>query len=361
MITNADFGHHIVNQSPPRHVNAAQSVIAAHSRLDYAGWVLAGSGLLLVLHLKLLAALIAGLLVYELSMLLLKASRVRGVSSKGARFIASLLLILIVGGLIALAIFGLVVFLRNGGETVPALLQKMAEIIESAKDLLPVWALAYLPANAVEMQAALAQWLRDHAAIVQFASAEVGRTAAHLLIGMVIGALLALSGLVQVHPQGPLTATLSERGRRLRRAFRNIVVAQSRIATINAGLTWLYLGLILPLCGIQLPLVKTMVVVTFIVGLLPVIGNLVSNTVIVIVSLSHSLEMALVSLVYLVLIHKLEYFLNARIIGARIEARAWELLISMLIMEAAFGIPGLVAAPIYYAYLKIELRAEGLV
>jgi len=68
-----------------------------------------------------------------------------------------------------------------------------------------------------------------------------------------------------------------------------------------------------------------------------------------------------VSLIYLVLIHKLEYFLNARIIGARIEARAWELLIAMLIMEAAFGIPGLVAAPIYYAYLKTELRAEGLV
>ncbi|PIV33978.1 MAG: hypothetical protein COS34_04995 [Lysobacterales bacterium CG02_land_8_20_14_3_00_62_12] len=339
----------------------AKPIIAAHSRIDYAGWVLAASGLLLVLHLKLLAALIAGLLVYELSMLLLKASRVRGVSSVGARWIASALLILIVGGLIALAVFGLVGFLRNGGETVPALLQKMAEIIESAKDLLPSWALGYLPANAVAMQAALAQWLRDHATVVQLASAEVGRAAAHILIGMVVGGLLALSGLVQVHAQGPLTAALNERGRRLRRAFRNIVVAQSRIALINAVLTWLYLGVLLPLSGIQLPLVKTMVVVTFIVGLLPVVGNLVSNTVIVIVSLSHSLEMALVSLIYLVLIHKLEYFLNARIIGARIEARAWELLIAMLIMEAAFGIPGLVAAPIYYAYLKTELRAEGLV
>jgi predicted PurR-regulated permease PerM len=36
-------------------------------------------------------------------------------------------------------------------------------------------------------------------------------------------------------------------------------------------------------------------------------------------------------------------------------------LIAMLCMEAAFGLPGLVAAPIYYAYLKDELTAQGLV
>jgi hypothetical protein len=33
----------------------------------------------------------------------------------------------------------------------------------------------------------------------------------------------------------------------------------------------------------------------------------------------------------------------------------------MLVMEAAFGVPGLVAAPVYYAYLKDELSARGLV
>jgi len=53
--------------------------------------------------------------------------------------------------------------------------------------------------------------------------------------------------------------------------------------------------------------------------------------------------------------------LNARIVGARINAAAWELLIAMLAMEAAFGVAGLVAAPIYYAYLKDELTARGLI
>src|SRR5207302_4517232 len=98
----------------------------------------------------------------------------------------------------------------------------------------------------------------------------------------------------------------------------------------------------------------TLVAVTFIAGLLPVVGNLISNTVIVIVSLSVSFVVAIASLVFLVVIHKLEYFLNARIVGSRIHARPWELLIAMLAMEAAFGLPGVAAAPVFYAYLKME-------
>jgi predicted PurR-regulated permease PerM len=104
-----------------------------------------------------------------------------------------------------------------------------------------------------------------------------------------------------------------------------------------------------------------MIALTFVVGLLPVLGNLISNTVIVVVSLSVSLLVAVGSLAFLILIHKLEYFVNARIVGARIRARAWELLLAMVVMDAWFGIPGLIAAPIYYAYLKDELTARKLV
>jgi predicted PurR-regulated permease PerM len=112
---------------------------------------------------------------------------------------------------------------------------------------------------------------------------------------------------------------------------------------------------------VHLPLSKTMVVVTFVAGLLPVIGNLISNTVLVVVGLSHSLHTAVVALVFLVTIHKLEYFLNAKIIGSHIDARAWELLAAMLVMEAVFGVPGVIAAPVLYAYLKRELSENGLV
>jgi predicted PurR-regulated permease PerM len=52
---------------------------------------------------------------------------------------------------------------------------------------------------------------------------------------------------------------------------------------------------------------------------------------------------------------------NARIIGGQIQARAWEMLIAMIVMEAAFGVPGVIAAPIYYAYIKKELTDRELI
>jgi len=78
--------------------------------------------------------------------------------------------------------------------------------------------------------------------------------------------------------------------------------------------------------------------VTFLTGLLPVVGNHISNFVIVVVSLSHSLDVAIGSLVFLIVVHKLEYFLNARIVGSRVKSSAWELLLAMLVLEAAFGL-----------------------
>jgi len=204
-------------------------------------------------------------------------------------------------------------------------------------------------------------WLRDHAAELQTLGKEAGHAFAHILIGMVIGAMAALREACAAADPAPLASALGERIRRFASAFRQIVFAQVKISAVNTLLTGIYLALILPLLGIHLPLTKTLIAVTFVAGLIPVLGNLVSNVVIVVVSLSVSLEAAGASLAFLVVIHKLEYFLNARIVGAGVGATAWELLVAMLVMESIFGIPGVVAAPIYYAYLKAEFSDRGLV
>jgi predicted PurR-regulated permease PerM len=60
-------------------------------------------------------------------------------------------------------------------------------------------------------------------------------------------------------------------------------------------------------------------------------------------------------------IHKLEYFLNAQIVGSRTNVPTYVMLGSMLVLESAFGIGGLVAAPIYAAWLTRELRDGGWV
>ena len=331
------------------------------SRYDIATWCLFAGALLLLLYLSLLPALLAGLLVYALVNILVPTLRAPILGSSGSPLLAVTLIAIVVIALITVAGFSFTSFLRGSNESIPGLIQRMAEIIEGSRDLFPAWLLQYLPEDAEALSSALVNWLRDHTDTFQVAGTELGRALAHILIGMVIGALLSLESAVKRGESGPLAEAITQRAERLEIAFRRVVFAQVWISTINTIFTALYLVLVLPGFGIELPFTKTLIMVTFVVGLLPILGNLISNTVIFIVSLSQSLSVALMSLVYLIIIHKLEYFLNARIIGTHIRARAWEMLIAMLVMEAAFGIPGLIAAPIYYAYIKDELRAKSLI
>ena len=325
---------------------------------EIAAWIIASSILIAVLFLHLLPALLAGLLVFEL-VHLISPWIARHVPGQRAKLIAIGFLSFLVATLLVTASLGLVAFFRSDSGSLTRLFAKMSDIIGDSRQIVPSWLVTYLPSDAETIKKAVSTWLSTHAAEVQLAGTEVGRLVVRILIGMIIGALLALHEMVPMEDYQPLARALTERAERIRLAFHRIVFAQVRIASINTALTVVYLMIILPLTGVHLPLTKTMIAITFIVGLIPVIGNLISNTVIVIVSLSHSLEIAIGSLTFLLFIHKMEYFLNARIVGNKIHAQVWELLLAMLLMEAAFGLVGLVAAPIYYAYLKDELVARN--
>ena len=331
------------------------------SRYLIAAWCLVAVALPGVLVLHLLPALLAGLLVFELAQVLATRLPQRLVCSSRSRAVAVAILVALVVLTVALGILGGVAFFRSEAGSLSALLGKMAEIVEGAREKLPTWLAASLPDGAEEIRAALSAWLRTHSSELQTWGKETGLAAAHVLIGIVIGAMVVLHEMHPDTPSGPLAQALFGRLRLFGEAFRRIVFAQVKISAVNSLLTGVYLVLVLPLLGIHLPLTKTLIAVTFLVGLIPVLGNLLSNTAIVIVSLSHSLEAAAASLGFLVVIHKLEYFLNARIVGAGVGAHAWELLTAMLVMESLFGVPGVVAAPIFYAYLKSELVLRKLI
>jgi predicted PurR-regulated permease PerM len=300
------------------------------------------------------------MMVYEL-VHLMKPAISKRTSDRRKTLIAVAVLAGLVVALLTAAIIGVIGFFNSDAGSVSALLAKMADIVQSSRAMMPTWLAEQVPEQPSDLKEAVAQWLHDHSEALQLAGTEAGRLLAYVLIGMIIGALVALNAALPAAPRKPLAAALVERISKLGDAFRRVVFAQVRISLLNTLFTGIYLTLVLPLFGVNLPLKKTLIAVTFIAGLFPVIGNLISNTVVVIVSLSYSVPAAVASLVFLVVIHKLEYFLNARIIGVSIESRAWELLAAMLAMEAVFGIYGLIAAPIYYAYLKDELMERELV
>ena len=330
------------------------------TRSEYASWILAALALLFTLRLHLLPALIAGLLVYELVHVLAPLFA-RHMTTRRAKAAAIVVVSLFVVGIVSTASFGIVVFMKGEGGSLSALLAKMADIIEDSRSTLPAWVVEFLPRNAQGVRDTLSLWLREHASELQLIGKETGHALAQVLIGMIIGAMVSLRDALGDAERAPLARALAERIFRLGEAFRRIVFAQVRISALNTFFTAIYLVGVLPFFGVHLPLTKSMIVVTFLAGLLPVVGNLISNSVIVIVSMAHSPQVAFSSLGFLVLIHKLEYFLNARIVGGQINAKAWELLTAMLVMESAFGIAGLVAAPIAYAWLKDELAALRLI
>ncbi|MGQ2965318.1 AI-2E family transporter [Methylophilus sp.] len=329
-------------------------------KFDTATYVLIAVLMWLVLKVQLLPALLAGLLVYELIHVIapLIARRLPG---KYAKWLAVVLLATLVIGLLVAIGMSIITLIRSDTGGLTMLFDQLAKIIEDSRQVLPVWLNDRLPDDAITLQHTVIEWLRAHSADWQLLGKEAGHHLAHILIGMVIGAMVALHDVQTKTNPRPFALSLLQRITLFAQAFKNIIFAQIKISAVNASLTAVYLAIILPLCGIHLPFTKTMILITFLVGLLPVVGNLISNTVIVIVSISHSFVVAIGSLFFLIVIHKLEYFLNARIVGSQIRAHAWELLVAMLLMEATFGLPGIVAAPIYYAYIKSECRERGWV
>ena len=333
------------------------------SHVRTASYLLAAVTIVAILKVHLLPALFAGLLVFELVHIIAPHMELRFASERGRILAVALLAVLVIAAIL-LAVFGAVAFFHSDAGNLTQLTARVERILNEIRSSMPDWLVETLPISVDQLQQSGSQLLHEHAAQLQKMGMDAAIGFVHVIFGMVVGAVIATQETVHENDAtvaAPLTAALTERARQLANAFRRVVFAQMRISAINTIFTAIYLLIVLPLFGVFLPLAKTMVAITFLVGLLPVIGNLVSNTIIVLVSLAHSPQIAVSSLGFLVVVHKLEYFLNAKIIGTQINARIWEMITAMLLMEAIFGLPGLVAAPVVYAWVKDELSRAGLV
>jgi predicted PurR-regulated permease PerM len=142
---------------------------------------------------------------------------------------------------------------------------------------------------------------------------------------------------------------VSRRFRDFYRSFGTVMGAQITISLINTALTAIFL------MAVHMPHSTLLIATTFLCGIVPIVGNLLSNTIIVFVALTMSLKLAISALVFLIVIHKLEYLLNSKIIGDRIRNPVWLTLIALILGERLMGIPGLILAPVVLNYLRVEM------
>ncbi len=188
---------------------------------------------------------------------------------------------------------------------------------------------------------------------VRFATVEL----AELIIGLVVAVSMFLNAKFDLRHEQHIAkdnlysltgAAIAERVRTFYDSFTTVMGAQIIISAINTALTAIYVF------AVGLPHASIVIALTFLCGLLPIIGNLVSNTLIVGVALTVSPTLALGSLVFLVVVHKLEYFLNSKIIGDRIKNPMWLTLLGLVVGEKLLGVPGMILAPVVLHYIKVE-------
>ncbi|RQH04587.1 AI-2E family transporter [Paraburkholderia dinghuensis] len=343
-----------VRDLPPRPVRLTSNTsLPKLPAVEIGSYLVAASALLAVLYLNLLGALLAGMLVYQLVHIIAPYIE-RSMSSQRARWASVVLVSIVIVGVLTGLTVGVIEHFEDDVPSVQKVMSQMMVFVDQARGHIPAAVAAYLPVDVDQLKVKVVALMHEHADQLGQGGKNAARIFGRIVIGMIIGAIVAIS--MQKNARRlPLSNALVTRVARFADAFRRIVFAQVKISAINTAFTGIFLLLILPIFHSPLPLAKMLVAVTFIVGLLPVIGNLISNTLIVAVALTVGLPAAITALVFLIVIHKLEYFLNARIVGGQIEARTWELLVAMLVMESAFGIQGVIAAPIFYAYIKREL------
>jgi predicted PurR-regulated permease PerM len=197
------------------------------------------------------------------------------------------------------------------------------------------------------------QYVNSAATLARGASMQV----LLFIAGLVAATSLFLSGQIDLdRDRHPLRQNLyaacadevAERFRLFYQSFETVLGAQVMISAINATLTFIFMLIV------GLPHAAVIFGIAFLCGLLPIVGNLISNTIIVCVGFLISPGVALAALVFLVAIHKLEYFLNSQIIGWRIRNPLWLTLVGIIVGEHLMGVPGIALAPVVLHYIKVE-------
>ena len=318
--------------------------------------------LALLIPLHLLASFFAGFVIFEIINSLGNITE-KYIDGQRARITISVILGIIIVTLITLGITSLVSFMQHDvqGSGVTALSDQIDQTLQKLQLEIAQYIQGFIPYTLPELKDQSMDLLKDNLSTLKHTGTDFIHNLATMLIASIVGILVSLNRLHPQPEQPVFKRAMIKRIENLSTAFKNVVFAQFKISLINTALFFVFSHILLPIFGVQLPFANTLVILTFIFGLIPIVGNLISNTIIVITGLTISVTTAGVALIYLILIHKLEYFINAKIIGTKIHAASWEVLLAMLVFEAIFGLAGLIVAPIFYAYIKLELKKAEMI
>jgi predicted PurR-regulated permease PerM len=294
-------------------------------------------------------ALIAGLFSYMMLDHAQGALLGAGASQRLARW-SSVALFTVVALLLAV-IFA--AFVRIGLERLPMLLDRLLPRVDELASRFSV----SLPVdNVQDLRALILETVKENARSITTTSGLLTRGFFQILLAVVVAVLRFVSpSAPEIERRGGLDAELLDecRGRAamFSASFELVMGAQILVAAINTAVAAVFL------IAFRIPFRTMLTLSTFVFGMIPIVGNVISNSLIVAAALTRSDHLALAALIFLVVVHKGGYFLNSRIVGARMETPTWAILLGLLIGEALLGVTGVILAPTLIYYVREELRA----
>ena len=208
--------------------------------------------------------------------------------------------------------------------------------------------------NAKELRDVVVAAVRDNSSSVSKTSGLLTRGVFQVVTGMFVAMMRFLTPSPADHGghlYDSLRLEINARVSLFMRSFERVVGAQVLISTLNTVLTSIFLN------AMGFPFKTFLTLTTFVCGMVPLLGNVISNCFIVSAGLIVSEQLAIVGLVYLIVIHKLGYFLNGRILGGSIDTPMWMTLLGIVVGEAVMGVPGVLLAPALLHYAREEMRA----
>lgn len=293
-------------------------------------------------------ALIAGLFAFLMLHQAHEALAGAGASPRVARWWAVGLFCVV--GLLLAVIFAS--FIKIGMARLPLLLDRVLPRLDVLAGRLGL----DLPVdNVADLRELILQSVMENARSVTSTSGLLTRGFFQIVAAVVASILIFLRGPARAEEKRGLDEEfLRECGARVAlfcASFERVMSAQVLIAAINAGMAAAFLF------AFHFPFRTMLTLTAFVCGLIPVVGNVISNSLIVAAALTRSDHLALGALVFLVVVHKGGYFLYSRIVGARIATPTWAILLGLLVGEALMGVTGVILAPTLIHYFREELRA----
>lgn len=328
-------------------------------KIDIGVIVLMVVGFIAIMQISLLPALLSGMVTFL--MMRFSENMMNNYMKLGhmSKLVSTIVIsLIIIGVLTTISIYSISWLYKNVSNP-DMIVNEITMVLDKTIKDLPPKISGFFPQDIHTLKSNIIEFMKENLFVLREFSRGATHTLITMILGMIIGIMVAASDSIQSNKM--FINSLKTRYSHLIESFKHVMVAQAGIALFNSVMTAIFLLILMPLFDVHFPFAKTIIILTFVIGLIPIAGNLIVNAIVLLVGLSVSPYVGVSAFAYLIFIHKFEYFLNAKIIGSRIEAKAFELLVAMLIMESIFGVTGLIAAPILYCYLKKELKYNNVI